>query len=49
MGVKDFIFYSKEDAAIALVFIMYDGNWTNNLLVVILFIRIKSQLFLIFV
>ena len=29
--------YSKEDTANALVFIMHDGSFTNNLLVVILF------------
>ena len=35
---KYFLFsYSKDDIAIALLFIMYDGSWTNNLLVVILF------------
>ena len=33
----DSSYYSKEDAAIALVFTVYDGSWTNNLLVVILF------------
>ena len=26
MGVNVFIFYSKENTAIVLVFIMYDGN-----------------------
>ena len=29
--------YSKVDTAVALVFILYDDNLTNNLLVVILF------------
>ena len=38
MGVKVFFFsYAKEETAIALVFMMYDGRWTNNLSVVILF------------
>ena len=38
MGVKVFIFLILlEDTAIALVFIMYDGSLTNNLLFVILF------------
>ena len=37
MGIKVFMFYSKEGVAIALVFILYGGNWTNNLLLVILF------------
>ena len=36
IGVKVFMFYSKEEVAIALVFILYDGSWTNNLLLVIL-------------
>ena len=37
-GGKRFLFsYFKEDTAIALVFIMYDGSWTNNLLLIILF------------
>ena len=30
-------FYSKEDTEIPLVFMMYDGSWTNNLLVAVLF------------
>ena len=35
---KKFLFsYSKEAIAIALLFIMCDGSWTNNLLVEILF------------
>ena len=37
MGKSFLVFYSKEDTAIALVFLLYDGSWTNNLLVVILF------------
>ena len=38
MGVKVFLcFYSKEEVSIALDFILYDGSWTNNLLLVILF------------
>ena len=37
-GSKSFLFsYSKEDTAIPLVFIMYDGSLTINLLVVVLF------------
>ena len=37
-GAKSFyFFYSNEDTAITLVFIMYDCSWTNNLLLVVLF------------
>ena len=40
-GIFFFFFfsYSKVDTAVALVFIMYDGSLTNNLLVVILFYK----------
>ena len=37
LGYKFLFSNSKEDTAIALVFIFYDGSWTNNLLAVILF------------
>ena len=37
-GGKSFYgFFSKEEVAMALVFILYDGSWTNNLLLVISF------------
>ena len=36
-GGKSLFSNPNEDTAIALVFIMYGGSWTNNLLVVILF------------
>ena len=36
-GKSSYLFYSKEVTTIALVYMMYDGSWTNNLLVVVLF------------
>ena len=44
-GYKFLSFYSKEDVAIALDFILYDGSWTNNLLLVILFCNWAMHIF----
>ena len=45
MGVKVFFSYSNEDTVSALVFILYDGSLTNNLLVVILFHNCTMHIF----
>ena len=43
--VKFFLFFSKPDTAIVLVFILYDGSWTNNLSVVILRHNLAMHIF----
>ena len=44
-GLKVLLSYSKPDTAIVLVFILYDGTWTNNLSVVILRHNLAMHIF----